>query len=324
MGKKSATKRNTGTDAGPAVEIDGADVPVVGMREPCPCGSGRRYKACHGKSATAVFVGPARPFEGLASECDIVAMREIVPAASTRLALVGEHADRVVTLVTVLPMAWPALVRADGSILLGLQINVGSGDASRDLADALLAALDAEPGEPVALGRVTTESPRLQDLVDPTVPLDIAVHDNFEFWVDGAAEITDDVRASLERANSYAHPTVKLESVPSAYWTQMGEKEHLRWVMPHDEETLLNALARLHAAGEDSLGEGTRFVGMFRTQGLVCPVWDLPLGTGAAAIEEPAKAFGARLDAALADTSPLTSEQRRARAGLTTRQVTLR
>lgn len=324
MGKKSATKRSTGPDAGPAVDIDSADVPVVGMREPCPCGSGRRYKACHGKAAAAVFVGPARPFEGLASECDIVAMREIVPAASARLALTGEHADRVVTLVTVLPMAWPALVRSDGSILLGMQTNVGSGDASRDLADALLAALDAEPGEPVALGRVTTESPRLQDLVDPAVPLVIAVHDNFEFWVDGAAEINDEVRASLERANSYAHPTVKLESVPSAYWTQMGEKEHLRWVMPQDEETLLNALARLHAAGEDSLGEGTRFVGMFRTQGLVCPVWDLPLGTGAAAIEEPAKEFGARLDAALADTSPVTSEQRRARAGLTTRQVTLR
>ena len=129
------------------------------MREPCPCGSGRRYKACHGKAAAAVFVGPARPFEGLASECDIVAMREIVPAASAPLALTGEHADRVVTLVTVLPMAWPALVRADGSILLGLQINVGSGDASRDLADALLAALEAEPGEPVALGRVTSGVP---------------------------------------------------------------------------------------------------------------------------------------------------------------------
>ncbi len=157
------------------------------------------------------------------------------------------------------------------------------------------------PGEPVSLGRVTAESPRLQDLIDPDVPLDITVHDNFEFWVDGAGEIADDVRASLERASAYAHPTVKLASVPSAYWTQMGEKEHLRWVMPHDEETLLNALARLHAAGEDSLGEGTRFVGMFRAQGLVCPVWDLPLGTGAEAIEAPAEAFGTRLDAAMAE-----------------------
>ena len=93
--------------AAPAV-ADG-DVPVVGMREPCPCGSGRRYKACHGKSASAVFVGASRPFEGFVSECDIVAMREIVPAASTELTLVGEHAGRKVRLVTVLPMAWPAL-----------------------------------------------------------------------------------------------------------------------------------------------------------------------------------------------------------------------
>jgi hypothetical protein len=324
MGKRSAIKRTSGATTGTPTVPDGADVPVVGMREPCPCGSGRRYKACHGRSASAVFVGPARPFEGLASECDIVAMREIVPAASTKLTLLGEGSDRDVTLVTVLPMAWPALVRADGSILLGMQINVGSGDASRDLADALLAALEAEPGEPVAIGRVTAESPRLQDLIDPDVPLEITVHENFEFWVDGAGEIADDVRASLERASAYAHPTVKLDSVPSAYWTQMGEKEHLRWVMPYDEETLLNALARLHAAGEDSLGEGTRFVGMFRAQGLVCPVWDLPLGTGAAAIEEPARAFGERLDAAMADAAPLTNEERRARAGLTTRQVTLR
>lgn len=324
MGKRSSVKQSNRPSSASSVDATGTNVPVVGLREPCPCGSGRRYKACHGRSATAVFVGPARPFEGLASECDIVAMREIVPAASAPLTLVGEHAGRVVTLVTVLPMAWPALVRADGSILLGLQVNVGSGDASRDVADALLAALESEPGEPVALGRVTSDSPRLQDLIDPEVPIDVTVHENFEFWVDGADGISDDVRASLERANSYAHPTVKLDAVPSAYWTQMGEKEHLRWVMPDDEEALLNALARLHAAGEDSLGEGTRFVGMFRSQGLLCPVWDLPLGTGAAAVEEPAAAFGERLAAALDSAEPLTNEERRARAGLTTRQVTLR
>jgi hypothetical protein len=320
MSKKSSTRKSSG----PATTVEDADVPVVGMREACPCGSGRRYKACHGKAASAVFTGPARPFEGIASECDLVALREIVPAATAPLVLVGEHAGRDVLLVTVLPMAWPAIVRADGQVLLALQTNVGSGDASRDVADALLFALAAEPGEPVAVGRVTSDSPRLQDLIDPAVPLEITVHDTFDFWIDGAADLSDDVRASIERASAYAHPTVKLSSVPSAYWTQIGEKEHLRWIMPHDEEPLLDALARLHATGEDSLGEGTRFVGMFRSQGLVCPVWDLPLGMGAEAVEGPAAAFGERLDAALADGSPLSSAQRRARAGLTTRQVTLR
>lgn len=319
MSKKSDSRRSDRPAA-----IDTGDVPVVGMREPCPCGSGRRYKACHGRSASSVFVGPARPFEGMASECDIVAMREIVPAASTPLTLLGEHAGRRVTLVTVLPMAWPALVRADGEIVLALQVNVGSGDASRDLADALMSALAAQPGEAVPLGRVTAQSPRLQDLVDPDAVLDITVHADFEFWVDGSGELADDVRASLDRAGSYAHPTARLTGVPSAYWTRIGEKEHLRWVMPQNEELLLDALARLHAAEADTLGEGTRFVGMFRAQGLVCPVWDLPLGTGAEAVEGPAAEFGVRLDAALAEKAVLTDAERRARAGLTTRQVTLR
>ncbi|MBI1351539.1 MAG: topoisomerase II [Actinomycetales bacterium] len=318
MGKKSSAKRTQ------VVVAEGADVPVVGMREPCPCGSGRRYKACHGKAAAAAFVGATRPFEGMASECDIVAMREIVPAASTKLALTGEHADRDVTLVTVLPLAWPALVRQDGSILLGLQVNVGSGDASRDLADALLGALEAQPGDPVSIGRVTAESPRLQDLVDPDAVLDITVHENFDFWVDESVEATDDVRASLERASAYAHPTVRLSSVPSAYWTQMGEKEYLRWVLPQDEDVVLNGLARLHAAGADTIGEGTRCIGMFRTQGVVVPVWELPVGTGASAIEAEVADLAGRLDTAMASTEPLTSDERRARAGFTTRQITLR
>lgn len=315
MGKRAKT---------PRASTSTADVPVVGLREPCPCGSGRRYKACHGRQAAAVIVGASRPFEGMASERDIVAMREIVPAATARLVLTGNHADRDVTLASVLPMAWPGLVRQDGSILLGLQVNVGSGDASRDVADALLAALDAAPGAPVALGRVTPDSPRLQDLVDPAAPIDVTVHDGFEFWVDSAGEVADDVRASLDRAKAYAHPTVRLTGVEAAYWTQIGEKEHLRWVMPFAEEALLDGLARLHAADADGLGDGTRLVGMFRAHGLVCPVWDLPLGTGAEAIEEPAAAFAARLAEAMASDAPLTSAERHARAGLSTRQVTLR
>ena len=39
------------------------DVPVVGGREPCPCGSGRRYKACHGRAAAgrrALVPAPVR------------------------------------------------------------------------------------------------------------------------------------------------------------------------------------------------------------------------------------------------------------------------
>ncbi|MGZ6804106.1 MAG: DUF5926 family protein, partial [Nocardioidaceae bacterium] len=101
-------------------------------------------------------------------------------------------------------------------------------------------------------------------------------------------------------------------------------KEHLRWVMPYDEERLLTALARLHAAGKDRIVEGARLVGMFRAHGVLAPVWDLPLGTGAAVLEEPAAAFAADLEAALADETPLSTEERGARHGLANRQVTIR
>ena len=321
MGKKSKRAANSAP-----VVVDG-EVPVVGMREPCPCGSGRRYKACHGKDSARGVEPNARPFEGFVSECDLVALRELVPSATAPLTLAGEYAktDRSVTLATVLPMAWPALVRADGAVLVGLQVTTGSGDASRDYADALVNALAGEAGEPVGMGRVTAESLLLQDVLDPSVKLDITVHDDFDFWIEGSADdLSADVKASLERAKDYANPTAKLASVEAAYWTQMGAKEHLRWVMPTPENDLLNALARLHAAGADDLGSDTRYEGMFRACGVVAPVWDLPLGMGAEATEEPAKAFGDRLAEALADTSPLSDAERSARAGLTNRQVTLR
>ena len=94
--------------------------------------------------------------------------------------------------------------------------------------------------------------------------------------------------------------------------------------MPQPEAELLDALARLHAAGRDQVADDSRLVGMFRAHGLLVPVWDLPVGTGAEALEEPAERFAAALAEALADGSPLTSEERSARAGLANRQVTLR
>jgi hypothetical protein len=93
--------------------------------------------------------------------------------------------------------------------------------------------------------------------------------------------------------------------------------------MPHPEDQLLDALARLHAAGQDSVAEGSRFVGMFRAHGLLAPVWDLPLGTGAEVLEEPAARFAKDLEKALAK-GDLTPEERSARAGLANRQVTIR
>ncbi|MBT2490456.1 SEC-C domain-containing protein [Streptomyces sp. ISL-96] len=310
----------------PQAQVTVGEVPVVGAREPCPCGSGRRYKACHGRAAShAVTELVQRPFEGLPGECDWVALRELVPAATVPLTLKDGLPDDVpsVTLATVLPMAWPALRRDDGSVLLGLQNDTPSGDLSRDLADTLRRALTAKPGTPVAAERAPADGPRLQDLLDADAPFEPEVHSGFEFWVPDAQNATPEVSASLERANAAAIPTVRLTGVDAAYWCETPDKNHLRWVMPYAEDQLLDALARLHAAGTSSLGEGTRLVGSFRAHGLMVPVWDLPSETRAQDIEKAAAELAERLAVALASDTPLTSEERRARGGLTNRQVTL-
>lgn len=301
------------------------DIPVVGLREPCPCGSGKRYKACHGKARNREAVAHvSRPFEGLVGECDWVAFREIVPAATAPLTL-RDETDRRIVLTTVLPLAWPALVRDNGDIYLALQVTTGSGDPSRDAADALLRALESEPGTPVPPVGLPGPGPRLQDLI-ADVPLEVTIHEDFDYWMaDEASAEAPGVRDSLERANSKVMPTVRLESVDAAYWVQMGDKVFLRWVMPQPEEKLLDALARLHAAGGSALvGVPSRFVGSFRADGLLVPVWELTEGTGAADTESAAAEFGQRLSVAMASTEPLTSDERRARAGLQNRQVTLR
>ena len=294
-------------------------MPVVAGREPCPCGSGKRYKACHGRAEKS-FV--ARPFAGRVDETEWVALREVVPAATAPLQVPG-HEDRDVLLSTVLPLAWPAMVRVDGRILLGLQVRGRSGDASRDLAAALLAALDSPFGTSVVPPGLPGPGPRLQDVLAPD-PIAVTVHPGFDYWVADAPDPTGEVASSLDRANSSVVPTARLSSVTSAYWCRMRERAHLRWVLPEDEEPLLDALARVAVGGGLGLGPDTRYIGCFRAHGLLVPVWDLPPETEAEQCEQPAAALRVRLDEALATPRALTGEQRRARAGLLSRQLTLR
>ncbi|MEV1142704.1 DUF5926 family protein [Micromonospora sp. NPDC049799] len=268
-----------------------------------------------------------RPFEGLADEPEWIALRELVPAASAPLkltpALVEEFGDREVVLATVLPMAAPAMTKPDGRVFIGLQRHQQSGDVSRDLAEALLCALRTEPGGQVAVPPMPGPGPRLQDiLVDG--PLEITMHDGFEFWLDPGAADDPTVQASLERANAAIYPTVRLAAARAAYWCQVPEKAHVRWVLPDDEDAALDALARLSVAGTLTLGEGTKFAGMFRAHGRLVPVWDLPEDVPAADWEQPVADFAKRYAEALADATGLDAAGRRARHGLLGRQLTLR
>ena len=127
MGKKArqkakAQRGSTATVDGAGAATDGA----VGPRQPCPCGSGKRYKACHGSAAGDVYV--VRTFDGLPGECDWVALREFVPAAKVPVALKSDAFDGAakgvdVTMVTVLPGIAPAQVRSDGDVWVALQVD---------------------------------------------------------------------------------------------------------------------------------------------------------------------------------------------------------
>lgn len=310
MGKRSRSKVRTEPSAG-----------EVGPRQPCPCGSGKRYKACHGAPGGAAATYVARPFEGMPGECDVIAMRELVPAATAPLQVSGT--DRSVQLCTLLPGAAPAMVRETGDIWLGLQIVAQYGDPARDLGAVLEQALaTTEPGA-ISLTEDPGEGPRLQDLVTGD-DLTVTVHDGFGYWLADADADNEMLAAAIEQADESVHPTSRLTGVGAAYWTNVGPKEHLRWVMPEPEDRLLDALSRLHVSGQDVLVPDSRLVGMFRAHGLLCPVWDLEVGTGAEALEDPAEEFLSALQEALADDTPLDQAQRAARSGLANRQVTIR
>jgi hypothetical protein len=281
---------------------------------------GRRPESTRKEKVRDVFV--ARPFEGLPGEAEWVALREIVPAATARVRLADPSRPDVLV-ATVLPLGWPGLVRTDGQVMLGLQVAARSGDVSRDLAAVLTDALAAEPGTPVTQQGPPGPGPRLQDLLGAG-PLTVEVREGFSFWLEEGTEADPEVAASLERADAVVVPTEKMVVAPAAYWCRMPERAHLRWVLPHGEDTDLDALARLYAEDSLTLGDGTRYVGAFRAHGLLVPVWDLPHGADVAEWEGPLAAVASRLDAAIADGTPLDSAERRVREGLKLRQVTIR
>lgn len=312
------------TPKGAAKSRDG-----MNPRQPCPCGSGRRYKACHGAAGGPVEVVVARPFDGLAAECELIALREFVPSATVALPL-AVPAEREITLATVLPMAAAALVRADGAAFVGMQVQSRSNDVGLDLARSVRWALTAEPGEVLtAVVEDQDATERLTDVVDEKADLAPELHKDFGWWMpEGTDQPTGEVALSLERANAAILPTDRLrgEGVRAAYWVDAGERAHLRWVRPEPEEALLAALARLSVRGELNLGEGSRFAGSFRAHGLLVPVWDLDREMHAREWDGPARELGERLADAVAslDAEPSTEAERRARDGLRGRQVTLR
>ncbi|GAB3134055.1 DUF5926 family protein [Tsukamurella serpentis] len=293
-------------------------------------GSNRAEKlAAQRARSEANAASTSRPFQGLAAECDIVALRQFVPSATAPLKVTG--ANREIRLATVLPGAPFALVREEADGVVGyaaLQAASRPADPGAALAGAARFAADAETGEVLA----EPGEGALLEVLDADAPLEITVHKDFDWWL--TADVDAQTKQLVEHANSLITPAARLDltsaasageaaSLGAPWWADTGSKAHLRWVHPAPEDDLMAALARVHAAGGLTVGEGSRFAGSFRADGLLVPVFDLDRESHPDEWVPGTVELAECLAEALADDSELTGAQRRSRDGLRGRQVSL-
>lgn len=274
------------------------------------------------------LAGNPRPFGGQEHEADLVALREFVPSATVPVDVAG--ADRPIRLVTLLPGGAAALVRAaeaGGEALVAMQTRDRSTDAAADLARALAWAVSAGDGETLE-SAISGDAPALDEVLTAVRLDELEVHEGYDWWLPEDVERTPFLEQNLRAANDTVLPSYRVDAdVPGAvWWVDPGERAHIRWIRREDEGLLLDALARVHAADRLTLGEGSKFAGVFRADGVLVPVWDLNRERPYAEWAGPVADFQERLAAALESVKdePLTGAERRSRDTIVSRQVTIR
>ena len=292
-------------------------------------GKASRRKKVANPAALAQYRAPipfvARPFEGLPREVELVAMREIIPCATLTARTNADHGFVDFDFVTALPDGRGAMVRGDGRILVALQTRSNSGDLSHDAGAALLNAISAKQNGDEGLVDFDVRDPseRLQDILDPDSLGEMVLEENFAFWLNPDEDWDEATRRALEENHNEIIPTVKVEGVEGMYWCEMN-RNFVRSLSDVEESPLFDALARVQAAGKANLGEGSRFIGAFRACGIAIPVFELAEGVRAEDIVKEAGVLEEAIAAALKVKEPLTPEERRARQGMVSRQVTIR
>ena len=292
-------------------------------------GKASRRKKVANPAALAEYRAPipfvARPFEGLPREVELVAMREIIPCATLTARTNADHGFVDFDFVTALPDGRGAMVRGDGRILVALQTRSNSGDLSHDAGAALLNAISAKQNGDEGLVDFDVRDPsvRLQDILDPDSLGEMVLEENFAFWLNPDEDWDEATRRALEENHNEIIPTVKVEGVEGMYWCEMN-RNFVRYLSDVEESPLFDALARVQAAGKANLGEGSRFIGAFRACGIAIPVFELAEGVRAEDIVKDAGVLEEAIAAALKVKEPLTPEERRARQGMVSRQVTIR
>ena len=296
-------------------------------QEDLPEGMSRRQAkmAARAKEREALQKDP-RPFGGLAAEAELIALQEFVPSASAKFQVKGED----VTVATVLPGAAAAMVREEaqgGERLVALQVGAHSQNPGRDLAYALNWVLNAEPGESLQSTVADGSQPELSSLIDATTTPTITEHQDFTWWFPKGANVPAEVQQALSRANDAVIPSTQIKAeVPGSIWwvNPGGGKGHIRWVRTDDNENqILSALARIAARGELHVGEGSKFAGVFRTHGVVVPVWDVDPAVEAASYAPVLEELDTKIAAEYANDAQLTSEERKQLDNIKSRQVTI-
>ncbi|MCS4535948.1 DUF5926 family protein [Corynebacterium sp. HS2168-gen11] len=297
-------------------------------KEQLPEGMSRRQAKLAARAAErAAFERDPRPYGELASETDLIAVQEFVPSALAKIEVKGYEGE--VFLCTVLPGGVAALVReesAGGQAFVALQQRFPSRNPNRDLAFAFKWLLSAKPGETLENGAADGTEPALAELFDVTTKLAFTEFDNFNWWLPEGTQLSAEYARAIEAANETVLPSERVEAeiTGTAWWIDPGEKAHIRWVRPEHEDKVLQALARIAARGELKLGEDTKFAGVFRTHGIVVPVWDLFGGRQAQEYAADLQALDAQIIAELDNDAALTADERRQLESIKSRQVTLR
>ncbi|WJY71866.1 hypothetical protein CAURIC_00925 [Corynebacterium auriscanis] len=296
--------------------------------EQLPEGMSRRQAKLAARAAErAKLQKDPRPYDGFAMEADLIALQEFVPSAHFTPEVKG--IDRKVSIVSVLPGAVAALLRSaedGGDAYVALQTQHRGNNPHRDLAFVLNWVKSAEPGQSLEVGIADGSEPELTEFLDKSTQEDITVSQDFNWWLTEAQQGNPQVMATLQRANDSVLPSHRVDAdiKGAAWWIDPGEKAHIRWVRQEDEIELLNALARLHAAGELHLGEGSKFAGVFRTHGVLVPVWDLDNTREYGAWTAGLEALDRKLDAALGNSEALTADEQKAKQTIISREVTIR
>lgn len=295
--------------------------------------SRRQAKLAKRAAERAALERDPRPYDGFAAEADLIALQEFVPSAHFTAETEKDAGfTHTVTICTVLPGAAAALVRAEeegGEALVALQTQHRGDNPNRDLAFALNWAKDAAPGSSLEVAVADGSEPELSSLLVADQKPTIEVRDDFNWWLTEDQRDNPQVVASLDQANASVLPSTRVDAeiTGSAWWIDSGEKAHIRWVRPETEAQLLPALARVHAAGQLNLGEDTRFAGVFRTHGVLVPVFDLDNTMDASEFAAPLQELDARISTALseiADGGSLTADEQKSRQTIIAREVTIR